>query len=294
MKARFKGLSVKDLSVTWGIGQRKPSLFAVLVIMPILSGLAARDAIAEESYPIWWSPSLELASLEQIDERLARALPPVSLDLGPMALYPDGEQNAEKREPRTCAELLDLRDRGYRARTKNGTRLMSHFESWCRAVAAFKTAEPAARSFVRDFVFDRDAVNFLPAFVVPAYSCYAICLQKEAHDRRIPLAKLHAPLAIARADGRRLVIETSLSRESVEIIGRADFTEDGREDLLVIGTSTTLKTKDAEIAYQTRYYLLTRDTLDGVLTVADIDRHLCPGYPCAAPNEQPTALDETE
>jgi len=270
------------------------SFLAAVAAVLISGGLVPWNAAADEPYPIWWSPSLELDSLERIDERLARDLPPSPPGLGALELYPEGEKDGEKRVPETCAELLDLRDRSYRARSKNGTRLMSHFESWCRAVATFKTATPAEQSFVRDFAFDRDAVDYLPAFVVPAYSCYAICIQKEAHDRRISLAKLHAPLEITEADGRRLVIETSLSRESVEIVGRADFTRDGQEDLLVIGKSTTLKTKDAEIGYQTQYYILTRDDPDSVLTVADIKRYLCPGYACAPPSDQPTALRESD
>ena len=46
---------------------------ARLLTAAMTAALAASHSMAEEeAYPVWWSPALELESLGDIDERLAR------------------------------------------------------------------------------------------------------------------------------------------------------------------------------------------------------------------------------
>ena len=272
---------------------RLPS-FAATAALLVLAGASPKTLSADETYPIWWSPSLELDSLDHIDARMTRDLWADLPDHGGLELYPDGNRIREKREARNCTELLDLRERGYFAHSTNNISIMWHFDSWCRAVAAFQSAKPAVRSFVHDFVLDRASVNYLPAFVVPAYSCHTACLQKEANDQRTPLAWFRNPFEITAADGLRLVIEDSISRESIEIVGRADFTHDGLEDLLVVSKSTSLEAWPVTVLHPTRFYVLSRDGAEGVLYVVDTQRHLCPTYECTPPYNIPEALREAD
>ena len=55
----------------------------ILVLVGLALGLPAAAAEGESGpYPIWWSPSLELDSLDRIDARLQRPLWPDRPDSG--------------------------------------------------------------------------------------------------------------------------------------------------------------------------------------------------------------------
>ena len=264
--------------------------FAALLLL--LTAAVPQSAEAAEPYPIWWSPKLELDSLDAIDARLARPFWDPSEYAGGLPLYPAEYRQEDMREARNCVELLALRERGYFARSTNDINLMWHFDVWCRAIAAFKTAEPATQSFLRGFSLDRSSVNYLPALVVPSPGCDWLCRQQEANVRRIPLAKFDTKFEITTADGLRIVMESPISRNSVEIVGRADFTQDGLDDLLVIGEAINTEPAPTTLLDSIGLYILTRDTADKVLAVMNADRHFCSDYVCTPPYDEPPALRE--
>ncbi len=248
------------------------------------------EGSAAEPYPIWWSPKLELDSLDAIDARLERPFWDPSEYSGGLPLYPRGSRQEDRREARNCVELLALRKRGYFAASTNDINLMWYFDAWCRAIAVLKTAEPATQSFLRDFALDHSSVDYLPALAIPSPSCDWLCRQQEADVRRIPLAKFDTEFAIATADGLRIVMESSISRDSVEIVGRADFTRDGLDDLLVIGEAINTEPAPTTLLDSIGLYILTRNAAGQVLTVVNSHQHLCPDYECTPPYDEPPAL----
>jgi len=71
------------------------------------NGLAAADEPGSKPpYPVWWSPVLELDSLEGIDARLRRALWPGN-DEGMTVYKPEGDTRLEV-QAKSCNELKRL------------------------------------------------------------------------------------------------------------------------------------------------------------------------------------------
>jgi hypothetical protein len=266
---------------------------AALLLLLVAAALPG-DGAAAEPYPIWWSPKLELDSLDAIDARLARPFWDPSKDPTGLPLYPEGYRQEDRQEARNCVELLALRERGYFAASTNDINLMWHFDVWCRAVAALKNAEPATQSYLHDFTLDRNSVNYLPAMVIPRPSCDWLCRQQEANVRRIPLAKFDTEFEITTADGLRIVMGSSFYRDSVEIVGRADFTQDGLEDLMVIGEAINVEPAPTTLLDSTGLYILTRGEAGQVLTVLNSHQHLCPDYECTPPYDEPPALRQAD
>jgi hypothetical protein len=155
---------------------------------------------------------------------------------------------------------------------------------------------------VRNFVFDRNALDLLPAIVGGAESCGFLCRLKRANERgdtwtqlEDSLFKQHAredismsisgqTRSITVADDKTATIlfeyveeipveETkttiwsfSVDRNPLEILAYGDFNEDGLEDML-------MRRQGARSVY-----LLTRDTPDGVFYALNVGEHLCPDY----------------
>ncbi len=72
-----------------------------------LSGASAEDG----PYPVWWSPVLELDSLDHIDARLERALWPGATQGLPLHKY-EGDTELEV-WANSCSEFMALTQSGY-------------------------------------------------------------------------------------------------------------------------------------------------------------------------------------
>jgi len=95
------------LTTRWGQIARTAGLALLWAGLVLGSGAAvATESDAQPPYPVWWSPVLELDSLEGIDARLRRALWPGN-DEG-MTLYkPEGDTRLEV-QAKSCNELKRL------------------------------------------------------------------------------------------------------------------------------------------------------------------------------------------
>ena len=229
----------------------------------------------EGTYPIWWSPSLELDSLDKIDERLERKLWPHGDGID---VYKEEYDTREEKIADTCLSAIDLRQQGYYGRGNNNHKLLLYHLAKCRAIEMLKKARPAKKSHVRNFVLDRTAVDYLPAMVSIAPSCCGRCWQFAANERRIPWIKVDTILSINVESSREIIVETEGWRDWIEILARGDFDGDGLEDLLLINNNgATEGTYGA-----TDIFLLSREAPESVMWVLDAERYLCPKYQCDA------------
>ena len=95
----------------------EPLVAAVVAAVVFLFPLNALG-VEEGPYPIWWSPKLDLESLDRIDERLERKLWPdgtrieVHKEEGGRKLYATMDN---------CASVLALRKQGYWGRGNSGS-----------------------------------------------------------------------------------------------------------------------------------------------------------------------------
>ena len=247
-----------------------------LVLVAIVFSVAARTAAAEE-FPVWWSPKLDLDALESIDAYL-------SLPLFPK--QPEGVwlRNENRREVRagTCNEFARLIGKGFYSYNpyKFGAALMNDS---CEIARRLKSAQPARQSFVRNFVFDETAPDFLPAMLGLGFSCEWACRLHIANEYRISWSAIDMIEEVEVVTEYRVEIATGGSFNHVELMARADFNGDGLEDLLVrTGGSARGGTHSA-----TSLYLLSRETDDSVFFVLSSQSHLCPTYTCDRQYDDP-------
>ena len=254
-------------------------------------------AAADDPYPIWWSDKLRLEGLEQIEARLEAPF----WDNGGYTVYKGRGDARTETTVDACNMRRRLFEEGYSAEAPE-----RYFEVYlwamCDALEKLATAKPAARSHVRNFVFDRNALDLLPAMVGGAESCGFLCRLKWANERgdtwtqlEDSLFKRHARENISisiSGQTRSIKVEDdktatilfeyveevpveetkttiwsySVDRNPLEILAYGDFNEDGLEDML-------MRRQGARSVY-----VLTRDTPDGVFYVLNVGEHLCPDY----------------
>ncbi|MCH9019637.1 MAG: hypothetical protein IIA73_04655 [Proteobacteria bacterium] len=256
----------------------------VVVALCLGRGTPAR---AQEAvpYPVWWSPSLELESLDKIDERLKRNLWPG--DDG-FRLFVGIGNNRTTVIAHSCADIRRYEKEGSGAIDSPDIYLWLTVYRECVPIERLRDARPARSSHVRNFVLDAGALDYLPAMVTLSPSCDWWCRLYAANERRIPLSKFEdGRLLKARPiSDYQLEVETELDIIQIEILARADFNGDGWEDLFM---KTDTKSKEGRWGDDTTF-MATRESPDDVLWVLDADRFLCRKYKCAAHYDKPPAL----
>lgn len=258
------------------------SVSLVLRIFLTFAVLMLPVELAAEDYPIWWSPKLELESLEEADARLRQKMWPDE----PLELVRHGDAGREAQVADSCAGLLHLTEAGYEAPGQYSLRLVNRRLAWCRAIALLKGSQPARTSYLRDFVFDQAALEVLPAFVVPSVTCSGVCLRVEANRRRLAASALADWPEVIEASETHLRFEEFSDRTSLEILARGDFNGDGLDDLLVMANSSGFPPLAGRWA-SAELYIISRDGPDEVLFVVDAGRHLCSHYTCEPPYDLP-------
>ncbi len=252
-----------------------------------LVSLAPAAADQGERYPIWWSSRLQLESLDKIDERLNCPLWPPEDAMEVFKDRPEGDGAVPKKAiVNSCVSLFRLIEDGYEPRYYMEFKRLMYVDALCRAVIAFKRARPAKASHIRDFDFDADAVNHLPAMVLVAVGCEDLCRKYEAIERRIPLARFREITKLRVVTEIAIFLETEWSKDALEIVGRADFNGDGLEDLMVLSQSWAIGGNWEG----TRFFILGRESPDAVFHVLDADERLCKVIECTPPYDQPPAL----
>ncbi len=261
---------------------RTAGLIALWTGLAFGSGATAADETgAEPPYPVWWSPVLELDSLEGIDARLARHIWPGDDEGLPLAKW-DGEIR-EEASAVNCIELERLVAAGFEGIASNGFGLQLYIQALCRGIEAMRRAQTAERSYLRDFVLDEEAIHFLPPMVTNSSSCEFICRHPIAKEGRIPLNQFEPVTRLNIVNDHQLEIWPLDWKTIVTILGRGDFNRDGLDDLLVLanGGSMSGTWSGAQV------YLLTRETPDSVLRVLEAGLDVCADYRCQSDIEDP-------
>ncbi len=255
----------------------RPNLLIATVVFALCLGRGAAGWAGEDAtYPIWWAPSLELESLDQIDERLERkfwADPSTGIPVVKGKWPGDTKAFVD-----SCASYDKLRNEGYYARSNLDLRPLLFQATKCQAIRMLKEARPSRISHVNDVTLNPGIVDYLPAMVDPGVSCDMLCRQYDANERCVPWSKfgvsrLDASIfeSIDVVDPHQMEVKTRSKSLTLHILARADFNDDGLEDLLLRVNAGVI----GGTWGTTRVYVLTRDRPDGVLWVIDAERYLC-------------------
>jgi hypothetical protein len=195
---------------------------------PSASGPTA--LVQSASRQVRWANELSLKALSAIDAEMAR---PFEIEIEVV------DQSRRKATVRNCNSALDLLARGYEAPRDVEHRVLRAHSVRCLALRALAKAAPASRSALDKFQLSDDALNVLPAALVPAVSDEALQRVRGAEAqgkswRDIApntVAKLE-PAADDRADPS-LLVEDREWRVRVTVYARGDFDGDGSEDLML-------------------------------------------------------------
>lgn len=265
---------------------------AAIVLALLLVGSGGALPTEDEVYPIWWSPSLELDSLDQIDDRLERKFWPDQSEGIPVykGEWPGDDQSFID----SCASYDKLRKEGYYARYNHDMKILLFHTAKCHAIEMLREANPAKKSYVRDFKLDADSINYLPALVDASASCDRLCRQYVANERRISWKEFAGLDSQSMKYEGDYVMEGEVSGSdlTLEILARADFNGDGLEDLLLMVDADAI----GGTWGTTRLYLLSREKPESVLWVLDAEDEICSPVsyrPCDADYDHPEALRRT-
>lgn len=244
----------------------------------------AEDTGAEPPIPVWWSPVLELDSLEAIDARLARALWSGNDEGMPLIKVEEG--NVTEASAANCIELKSLVKDGFHGAGSNGRAVVQYHLSVCRAMELLQRATPARQSFIRNFAFDLTTVDILPAMVDLSPSCDFICREVVANERRIPLSRFHDIRLVQIISETEMVYWSEDRKIRLLVLAQADLSADGVEDLLLLSSGGSISGTGS----WAELFLISRSEPDQVLWIMNAEQYLCPDYQCQPTYDYPEAL----
>ncbi len=281
--SRKTGLRPAGLRKLWCL-----ALICAVVAMVVPSIVAAAE---DDPFPVWWSPVLELDSLDSIDARLERAV--WKGDSGGMPLYKhDGDSyDSDARTEAwadSCNALMTLTEAGYEGLGSSGRKLEFLNLAYCRAIAMLKQAVPAHKSYLRHFVLNEGAIDYLPAMVFITLGCDYLCRQRLANERRIPLSRFENVLRIDSTNDIEMRIRTRAFESRISVLARGDFNADGLDEMLVVSNAHATEGRGS----WTDLHLLTRDAPGAVLYVLNTSKTFCRDYQCDQTYDYPEVLSE--
>ena len=208
----------------------------------LFAGLIAGGAALAETFPIRWSPSLDLQSLDDIDQRLQQPLwDQTGITVAFKWRFTGAGQAPEPIKPQqivSCADHKRLDGTVYQTASQSDHNHLAIFSATCMALEMLRRATPAPESHVSEFHLDDAAVDFLPAAIAVAIGPW----QQDEIDQagakglswRDWRASQNDKLLAVRGDGKNAALfEWTRGKSRVEILGHGDFNADGVEDLLL-------------------------------------------------------------
>jgi hypothetical protein len=264
----------------------------IAAVTALLLAVSGPSTAEDGPFPVWWSPALELDSLDQIDARLEREIWPGDPEGLPLYKYEGDSYDSDARVEAwadSCNALMSLTADGYEGLGNPGRKLELFNLAYCRAIAMLKQAVPAENSYLREFVLNEGSVDYLPAMVFDAAGCDYLCRQRLANERRIPLSKFENLVHVESQSDTELVIRSEAFQTRLKILARGDFDSDGFDDMLVLSSARALEGTGA----WTDYHLLTREASGMVLIVLHADKDDCRHYECQKSYNYPEVLRDS-
>ncbi len=248
------------------------------------SALAA-DEQDEGLYPVWWEPVIEYAAehgyaFEKLEDAERLLTTPLQHGKWVARKNESEEDGYEIFDCATYKHLAEQNDHitymGAQRWTVNESYRQGSWGVFCQALEQLSKAIPAKKSFVRDFVLDKNALNYLPAFLdVPMSSAFR-CISFDANKQRVPLnlfwqrTSSNSFEAIKAAGDRIELTYEELGNTlgtTIKLLARGDFDHDSLEDMLMLSEVSLRNWGFSE------YFVVTRDAPDAVLYLLDAERH---------------------
>ncbi len=248
---------------------------AILAIALFIWGAARPAAVAAEEFPVWWSPKLELSSLENLPRRMERDFRPERWRV--VGVPDDGEKTIVDDCKSLLSSGLDLPSWFYLVDSE--ARPFYSELADCQALRRLGQVRPAKESYLQTFELGPQAPNILPNLFVDyrvrgydgSLPCEMLCdVELVLPDGRSWADAAPTPL-IETASPENMVLWSNGRGIRVFVLARGDFNIDGLEDLLI------------------KRHFLSGPLYDDVLVLTrfgpdSIMRALSPGELCLAPD----------
>ncbi len=260
----------------------KPLSVVLAVVAMVVPAIVA--AAEDDPFPVWWSPVLELDSLDAIDARLERELWQGATQGMPLYKY-EGDTQLEV-WANSCNEFMALTEAGYHGRGNPGYKTQQINEAFCQSIKMLKRASPAQESYFRDFALDEAAIDYLPAMVHITPSCDFLCEYLQANRQRIPLSRAIPDLEVATVDQDGVEVRTATLATRLSALARGDMNSDGLEDLLILSRTDATEGPGG----WSFVFLLTREGPGAVLHVLEAQKDYCPNEHCNGTKDDPTVI----
>ncbi len=227
-------------------------------------GLCPLSAAEEpDKYPIWWSPSLELESLDKIDERLGKEFP-----RSQWRVFSTGAAvNPGKTIVDNCNTLLAAREGSYHGHFHDQRDYTSHqhLNVACRTLGRLPWVNAAEESHLRDFVFTVAALDYLPADLRPEGRCAGVA----PADQAIPWRQCDGFPLVDVIDEHKMIVWSQGRGVRLEILARGDFNWDDLDDLVIKTTKLPPKEWDGSIQDSVDVFVLMRAAPDRILRILE-------------------------
>ena len=195
-----------------------------------------------EEFPVRWSPSLGLKTLDDVERRLREPLwGDEGILLARRWRYVGNGQPPEPIEPHriiSCSDYWAVDLTRLNTRSQSDHNLLREFAATCTALKALGAVKPAKQNFVSDFRLDEPAVDILPAGTHLPISPVE---QREIEDanaqgwswRQWHESRESSLVAAHEAADGSATFAWTRSQSRMEILAWGDFNGDGVADLLL-------------------------------------------------------------
>jgi hypothetical protein len=212
-------------------------------------------ALTARELPIWWSPTIELDDLDDVEPQLDTRQP---FGFGGLA---HGDQTLM---PKTCRDRERLKARGFEPETTLEAQADAAAEIRCGTLRLLARVHPARRSFVPD-ALEPLVVPDLPAQLATAFSNERSAERDAAARAGESLLAFESRVSALNDAGGALLVKELGYGTSVQLAlqARGDFDADGYEDIAL----SVRNTADRGSYFATRLLVLTRASNDQQLAV---------------------------
>ena len=188
--------------------------------------------------PVQWSPDLPITGADKIDEAFQAPIYPddVPFTVGRGWQYVNQEWvAAEEANIVACSDFEPLIKAGYSVQYQMNWNAIVGLGVYCAEIAAMKMARPSRVSYLEEFRLDENAPNILPAILRGSQS-------SSQHDEDIVNSRNGVPWVGPESPYVFNVIDEGPFQARyededggtiVQLLARADFNDDGIEDLLL-------------------------------------------------------------